>query len=688
MSMQNLKIGHRLTVGFGIIILFMLSSFAIAVVYLQNIDNQSMSVSDHYLPYALQADAMEKSLLKIQQDFSALANEHMPDPARQQSLKDKVDFFKKHLELFNAMFIEMKNEEYVGKVREIAASFEAFHSAGLAMVEAFHSQGMEKGHALSKQFDALALNLEQQVEELRERQVQVVKEAANGVTHSIDAIKLGLALAGLAAMTCAVVVAILLNRSIARPLTAISALARRVAGGELSLRIDTLGKDEVGELGQAFNFLLEKIESALVLNRAVLDAIPDPVYLVDKDQRIFLANQATARFSGRAMKDVQGVEHSELFRTARCQGDASPTKDGVRPENRDEGIMICQLVDGTVCFQPFSDTVRDKHGQEMGVIEVLRDVTTLVRKDEEIKASFSRMSEIHVEVGEAAALIAETSEEIAAQVAQAAAGAKVQTDRVGETATAMAQLRETILDVSRNAADASSQAELARAKAQDGAAIVRESVQAIGAVHSLAGKLKDDVSALGQQASAIGQIIEVISDIADQTNLLALNAAIEAARAGEAGRGFAVVADEVRKLAEKTMNATTEVSSAIASIQQRVEGNIRGMDQAVEAVDTATNLANRSGQALEEIVPLVDTTSDQVRSIATAAEEQSATCEEIGRNVDNVNDISLRTAGDMDRTADSIARLANFAHRLRGLAEGESSARTKAAAAAAAPKAP
>ena len=292
----------------------------------------------------------------------------------------------------------------------------------------------------------------------------------------------------------------------------------------------------------------------------------------------------------------------------------------------------------------------------------------IATKEEEIKAGFEQLSMVHSELREAATRIAETSGEIADQVEQVARGARLQTDRVGETVISMGQLRETILEVSRNAASAASQAELAKNKAQEGASVVGESVRAISVVHTLAGKLKHDVSALGTQASAIGQIIDVITDIADQTNLLALNAAIEAARAGEAGRGFAVVADEVRKLAEKTMKATTEVSSAIASIQQGVEGNIHGMDQAVEAVEAATSLANRSGQALEEIVPLVDATSDQVRSIATASEEQSATCEEIGRNVDNVNDISVKTAEDMDLAADSIGKLSEFAQNLRRLA--------------------
>ncbi|WP_043645711.1 methyl-accepting chemotaxis protein [Fundidesulfovibrio putealis] len=671
MTFQDFKIGQKLITGFGLTILLMLGSFVVAIIYLKTIDQESMAVSDHYLPYAFQADQMEKSLLKIQQDYFALANEHVPDPKRQQSLKDKIEFFKKQLGIFQSMFAEMKNEEFLQKTNKIASSFDAFHSSGLAMVEAFHTQGMEKGHALSKQFDALALGLERQVDELRERQAQVVREAATGVTNSIDRIKLGMGLAGFVAVICGGGMAILLNRGIARPITSISSLARRAAAGEMSLRIRSSSRDEVGELGQAFDFLLDKIESVLVLNRAVLDAIPDPVYLVDKEGKIFLANQATARFSGRTLEDIHGASCADLFRSTHHQGNACPAQDPAETDRDREEIMICDLVGDTVCFQPFADTVRDKQGREMGVIEVLRDVTTLVRKEEEIKTGFERLSVVHVELGEAAARIAETSGEVTSQVGQVASGARLQTERVGETVISMGQLRETILEVSRNAASAAGQAELARAKAQDGASIVGESVKAIGVVHTLAGKLKTDVSALGQQASAIGQIINVITDIADQTNLLALNAAIEAARAGEAGRGFAVVADEVRKLAEKTMKATTEVSSAIASIQQGVEGNIRGMDQAVEAVETATSLANRSGQALEEIVPLVDATSDQVRSIATAAEEQSATCEEIGRNVDNVNDISVKTADDMNLAAESIGKLVEFARSLRCLAETE-----------------
>jgi methyl-accepting chemotaxis protein len=177
----------------------------------------------------------------------------------------------------------------------------------------------------------------------------------------------------------------------------------------------------------------------------------------------------------------------------------------------------------------------------------------------------------------------------------------------------------------------------------------------------------EDMGLLGKQAENIGQILNVISDIADQTNLLALNAAIEAARAGEAGRGFAVVADEVRKLAEKTMTATKEVGEAIRGIQAGTKKNYDNVAQAVSAVGEAASLADTSGQTLGQIVRLVDAAADQVRSIATASEQQSATSEEINRSIEDVNRISSETAEAMRQSSRVVDSLVEQARGLSGI---------------------
>ena len=175
------------------------------------------------------------------------------------------------------------------------------------------------------------------------------------------------------------------------------------------------------------------------------------------------------------------------------------------------------------------------------------------------------------------------------------------------------------------------------------------------------------MSSLGTQAEGIGQIMNVISDIADQTNLLALNAAIEAARAGDAGRGFAVVADEVRKLAEKTMTATKEVGQAIQGIQEGTRKNIDNVERSGKTIIEVTQLATLSGNALRQIVSLADTTTDQVRSIATASEEQSSASEEINRSLEDVNRVSLETSDTMRHSALAVGDLANQAQALKHL---------------------
>jgi methyl-accepting chemotaxis protein len=263
--------------------------------------------------------------------------------------------------------------------------------------------------------------------------------------------------------------------------------------------------------------------------------------------------------------------------------------------------------------------------------------------------------------------VTDASQAISGQIEQSSRGSQEQSHRVGETATAMEEMNATVIEVAKNASQAAATADEARQKAGEGSDIVSRVIQSIGEVQTKALEMKDDMTRLGAQAEGIGRIMNVISDIADQTNLLALNAAIEAARAGEAGRGFAVVADEVRKLAEKTMTATKEVGEAIGGIQQGTRKNIDNVDQAATRIDEATTLAGQSGQALAAIVTLVDRTTDQVRSIATASEEQSATTEEINRSVMDISRISSETAEALRQSAEALAGLTEQTRMLRGI---------------------
>ena len=304
------------------------------------------------------------------------------------------------------------------------------------------------------------------------------------------------------------------------------------------------------------------------------------------------------------------------------------------------------------------------HDQAVKATEAMRNAE---KAEGNAQAKTSAMLTAAAQLEEVAHAVSSASTQLSAQIEQADRGALQTAQRLGEAATAMNEMNATVQEVAKNAGAASSASAETKAKAEHGATIVGSSLQSIQLVHQLSMELKDDMAQLDSHAQDVSQIMTVISDIADQTNLLALNAAIEAARAGEAGRGFAVVADEVRKLAEKTMASTIDVGRVIRAIQESTSKSRVSMDNAVEQVNTATESASLSGQALSEIVVTAEATADQANAIATASEEQSAASEEINHTIIEVNDMSRQTAEGMAEAAKAVSDLAVQAGKLANL---------------------
>ena len=268
---------------------------------------------------------------------------------------------------------------------------------------------------------------------------------------------------------------------------------------------------------------------------------------------------------------------------------------------------------------------------------------------------------------EVAAVLSSASTQLSAQIEQSDRGAAESATRLSEAATAMNEMNATVQEVAKNAGSASTASAETKEKAEAGAQVVEKAVHSIEDVHRMSLALKGDMAQLNEHARDISRIMAVISDIADQTNLLALNAAIEAARAGEAGRGFAVVADEVRKLAEKTMSATREVESAIESIQEGTNQSAATVDSAVAAIEEAGHMGEESGHSLQRISALAEDSSSRVSAIATAATEQSAASEEINRNISEVNQLSAAIAEAMEGASGQVRDMAEQAHVLKDI---------------------
>ncbi len=259
--------------------------------------------------------------------------------------------------------------------------------------------------------------------------------------------------------------------------------------------------------------------------------------------------------------------------------------------------------------------------------------------------------------------------QLAAQIKQSDKGALQTTTKLGEAGSAMQQMNATVQEVAQNASVASQASIETRNKAENGAEIVKRSLQSIDEVHTVSMELKGDMAQLHEHTQNINRIMGVISDIADQTNLLALNAAIEAARAGDAGRGFAVVADEVRKLAEKTMASTHDVANAIEAIQASATQSMASVDKAAKQIEEANTYANQSGAALADIVATVESTADQVNAIAAASEQQSAASDGVSGVIAQISEMSRQTSEAMSEAAEAVANLAAQARNLMELVE-------------------
>jgi methyl-accepting chemotaxis protein len=263
--------------------------------------------------------------------------------------------------------------------------------------------------------------------------------------------------------------------------------------------------------------------------------------------------------------------------------------------------------------------------------------------------------------------LVEAANHIAGSSGQMSSGASDQADKVNQVMSAIQEMAATIGESTRHATEATEASRGASETATTGGQIVGQTINGMQEIADMVRESSESIGRLAESAEQIGEIIRVIEDIADQTNLLALNAAIEAARAGEQGRGFAVVADEVRKLAERTGHATREIKTVIDGVQNKTGSAVESMEMGIRSVDKGRELADQAGGSLNEILSSAQNVVSMMEQIATGAEEQSVTAEQISQTVESISGVTQETAKGASEMAEAAEELNRQAESLQSM---------------------
>jgi PAS domain S-box-containing protein len=500
----------------------------------------------------------------------------------------------------------------------------------------------------------------------------------------------------------AVGLGIMISRRLDQSISKLNNAARKVAKGELNVQSEILSHDDIGELTESFNKMSLEISQLI----HYLDSLPAPVMVIDKEFNITYMNNTAANLVGKDQKSLIGKKCYDQYKTGHCRTEKCALHIAMKTNTLQSAETTARLQGKEI---PILYTGRPTHmenGTVDGAIEFLTDMTKSKEYEKylsenskklldemEIFSSGDLRAKLEVEnkddligklfegfnksvekindtinmVGQAVEATVSSSNEISLSTKEMSHGLTEQSKQTIEVAGAVEEMTKTILETTKNSSSAAAAAKNSGIIAKEGGKVVNETIEGMNRIAAVVKKSAETVFALGKNSEQIGEIIQVIDDIADQTNLLALNAAIEAARAGEQGRGFAVVADEVRKLAERTTKATKEIAAMIKQIQRDTEGAVKSMNEGTIEVEKGKELANRAGQSLNQIIKETEEVLDISAQVAAASEEQSATADQIGKNIDSINLVVNESASGIKHIAGSAEDLNKLTGNLQSL---------------------
>lgn len=446
--------------------------------------------------------------------------------------------------------------------------------------------------------------------------------------------------------------------SIKRPVAKVLEMAKKLVKGHVNARANIQSNDELGEMGKVLDEFGAALEGFADSMNLIADGdVSIQLEAQDKDDVLAPALNHIAETLRSLLSETKLLTTGAIEGRLSTRGDANKFKGGykeiVTGINATLDAVITPIKEGVEILKEIS-----KGDLTVRITSDYKGDHKLIK--ESINVIADSLSKAMSDVSDAVQAAASASSQISSSTEEMAAGASEQTQQTTEVAGAVEEMTKTILENTRNASYAAETAKEAGNKAIEGGKVVSETIEGMNRIAEVVKKSALTVHELGKSSDQIGQIVQVIDDIADQTNLLALNAAIEAARAGEQGRGFAVVADEVRKLAERTTKATKEIAAMIKQIQKDTTGAVASMEEGTKEVEFGKKKADLAGESLNEIINETNKVVDIVTQVAAASEEQSSAVEEISKSVEAISAVTQQSASGTQQ----IARAAEDLNRL------------------------
>ena len=661
--LKDLKIGTKLFAGFGIAVLSLIVLLIFSIVNLSSLNDEIDDLAHDKFVKVVWAnniiDAVNNEARAIRN--IALTDDLTEKENTKRRMQQDSQTVNENYDKLEEKITTPEGKNLLAKFKDIR--FNEYSPAREKYLNLLNSGDREGAvRVLMSEVREAQTSYIESIENIINYQTKLTEDAATAADETYSSASLMMIILGIAVTAIVIFLAFNLTNGIVKPINMVKDRMTQLesvcltnlgnglvamAKGDLSVKVEKATKhlhldmkDEIGQMAKVFDSMLTKAQGGIdeyeKVRTNIGDLSKEATKLIADAQNGLLDNRGNAsKFEG-AYKDIVGGVNELLDAVIK------PVQDGTQ--------VLEVMATGDL-------TVR-VHGEYKG-------------QHAKIKNSINKLGDslesLIKEVTEAVAATASASTQISSSAEEMAAGAQEQSAQASEVASAVEQMTSTILQTTKHASTAAESSKRAGSLAKEGGEVVAQTVIGMNRIAEVVRNAAQTVQELGASSDQIGEIVQVIDDIADQTNLLALNAAIEAARAGEQGRGFAVVADEVRKLAERTTKATKEIGEMIKKIQGDTGGAVKSISLGTEEVEKGKQLADKAGKSLQEIIKGSNEVVDVVNQVAAASEEQSSASEQISRNIEAISSVTQQSAAGTQQIARAAEDLNRLTDRLQNL---------------------